>query len=146
MHYASRLDGEETTRRYINERKTHVQNTYEPTSYRSRYDYYSPKKYDTDYLYDRSEVMHDFHFYRKSRATLEDRNSRAKSPLVARELDRYYKTEKRSSFIGDISSGANRDFRYYNYRSVPYFGGSDYYTYVPRAIRHWNNTPTYFPL
>ena len=141
MDYASRLDREETTRRYMNERKSYL--SYEPNSYRSRYDYYSARKHEQDFLYDRSDVMSTYHHYRKSKATLEDRNARAKSPLVSRELDRYYKTERRSSFVGDMSSGGSRDFRYYNYRTVPYFGGSDYYTYVPRLIRHLNNMPTY---
>jgi len=135
MDYASRLDREETTRRYINERKSYVAPSYEPSSYRSRYDYYSAKKHDTDFLYDRSSVMSDFHFARKSKSTLEARNQRAKSPLATRELDRYYGTERRSSFSGDISSGGSRDFRYYNYRSVPYFGGSDYYAMSKRRLR-----------
>merc|ERR1712038_1329708 len=96
MDYASRLDREETTRRYINERKSYVAPSYEPSSYRSRYDYYSAKKHDTDFLYDRSSVMSDFHFARKSKSTLEARNQWAKSPLATRELDRYYGTERRS--------------------------------------------------
>merc|ERR1712018_319055 len=82
MDYASRLDREETTRRYINERKSYVAPSYEPSSYRSRYDYYSAKKHDTDFLYDRSSAMSDFHFARKSKSTLEARNQRAKSPLA----------------------------------------------------------------
>merc|ERR1712018_850122 len=134
MDYASRLDREETTRRYINERKNYV-SSYEPNSYRSRYDYYSAKKHDTDFLYDRSSVMSDFHFARKSKSTLEARNQRAKSPLATRELDRYYGTERRSSFSGDVSSGGSRDFRFYNYRSVPYFGGSDNYVMSKRKIQ-----------
>ncbi len=81
--------------------------------------------------------------------TLAERNTRAKSPMLSREIDRYYKTEKRASYLGDISSGGQRDFRYYNYRHVPYFGGSDSYSYVPRLTRVWNgerypfNLPTY---
>jgi hypothetical protein len=143
MDYASRLDREETTRRYINQRKDYL-TTYEPTSFRSRYDYYAANKHDTDFMYDRSSVMSDWHHYRKSKNTLDFRNQRAKSPLATRELDRYYGTERRSSFSGDVSSGGSRDFRFYNYRAVPYFGGSDNYVYVNKAIRHWNNVPTYF--
>merc|ERR1712018_229637 len=45
IDYANRLDREETTRCYINERKSYVSN-YDPTSYRSHYDYYSAKKHD----------------------------------------------------------------------------------------------------
>jgi len=141
MDYASRLDAEETTRKYINERKAIA--AYEPTSFRSRYDYYSGMKHETDFMYDRSEAMSNWYFTRKSRSTLEHRNQRAKSPLATRELDRYYGTERRSSFSGDVSSGGSRDFRFYNYRNVPYFGGSDNYVYVPKIIRHWTNVPTY---
>lgn len=133
MDYASRLDREETTRRYINQRKTQL--NYEPTSFRSRYDYYGAMKHETDFMYDRSSVMSDWHCYRKSRNTLDYRNQRAKSPLATRELDRYYGTERRSSFSGDVSSGGSRDFRYYNYRAVPYFGGSDNYVMSKRRLR-----------
>lgn len=133
MDYASRLDREETTRRYINQRKTTM--SYEPTAFRSRYDYYAPMKHEQDFMYDRSSVMSDFHCYRKSKNTLETRNARAKSPLASRELDRYYGTERRSSFSGDVSSGGSRDFRFYNYRSVPYFGGSDNYAMSKRRVR-----------
>ena len=60
--------------------------------------------------------------------TLTERNTRASSPMMSREIDRYFKTERRASYLGDISSGGHRDFRYYNYRHVPYYGGSDYYS------------------
>lgn len=137
MDYAHRLDREETTRSYINQRKAYVAETTElpSNSFRSRYDYYSAMKHENDFLYDRSSVGRDFHCFRKSKATLEARNQRAKSPLATRELERYYKTERRTSFIGDISSGGSRDFRFYNYRAVPYFGGSDYYTLTKRRLR-----------
>ncbi len=88
--------------------------------------------------------LYSYKHFRKSNATLVDRNSRAKSPIQGRELDRYYKTERRADYMGDISSGGVRDFRFYNYRSVPYFGGSDYYTYVPRVVRLWNREPIFF--
>lgn len=133
MDYASRLDREENTRRYINQRKTQL--NYEPTSFRSRYDYYGAMKHETDFMYDRSSVMSDWHCYRKSKNTLDFRNQRAKSPLATRELDRYYGTERRSSFSGDVSSGGSRDFRFYNYRAVPYFGGSDNYVMSKRRLR-----------
>ena len=38
---------------------------------------------------------------------------------------RYYGTQKRTDYLGDISSGVAADFRHYNYRRVPYLGGSD---------------------
>jgi len=136
IDYGSRLDKEETTRSYINQRKAELNTRlYEPESYRAKYDYYSARKYDRDYTYDRSSVERDFACYRKSKQTLEARNQRAKSPLASRELDRYYGTERRSSFSGDISSGGSRDFRFYNYRAVPYFGGSDNYVMSKRKLR-----------
>merc|ERR1719449_206462 len=132
MDYANRLDSEETTRSYINERK--FQSSYDYTPFSSRYNYYAPTKHEHDYMYNTRDVGGSWKHYRLSNSTLESRTARAKSPIVSRELDRYYKTERRSSFIGDVSSGANRDFRYYSYRPVPYFGGSDYYSMTKRKL------------
>ena len=53
-------------------------------------------------------------------------------------LSRYYETKKRVDYIGDISSGSAKDFRYYHYRRVPYFGGSDNYAYVRKIIQYMN--------
>lgn len=146
IDYASRLDAEETTRRYINSRKyesSYSTPTYRYTSsfdssspFRSRYDYYGAMKHERDFMYDTKDVASTYKHYRRSSATLNERNAREKSPLVSRELDRYYKTERRSSFVGDISAGPFSDFRHYNYRRVPYFGGSDYYVLSKRRIRH----------
>merc|ERR1719233_2513741 len=58
--------------------------------------------------------------YNLSGATLNSRTTRAKSPLLDRELIRYY--GKKPNYMGDVSSGAACDFRHYNYRRVPYFG------------------------
>jgi len=144
MDYANRLDREESVRSYINERKTDSllnrassltsQYDYDNAPFRSRYNYYDPVKHEHDYMYNTSDVGGSWKHYRLSNSTLESRTARAKSPIVSRELDRYYKTERRSSFIGDVSSGANRDFRYYSYRPVPYFGGSDYYSMTKRKL------------
>ena len=38
---------------------------------------------------------------------------------------RYFGTQKRTNYLFDESSGNSTDFRYYNYRRVPYMGGSD---------------------
>jgi len=141
IDYANRLDKEESVRSYINERKadsllnTTSSYAYDSTPFRSRYNYYDPVKHEHDYMYNTYDVGGSWKHYRLSNSTLESRTARAKSPIVSRELDRYYKTERRSSFIGDVSSGANRDFRYYSYRPVPYFGGSDYYSYVNRIVK-----------
>jgi len=139
MDYASRLDREEATREYMDaaRRESRYDNYVnslrrerEASPFRERYDYYSPRKYDRDYHIDTSDVGYSWKHYRLSNQTLTARNARAKSPIQSRELDRYYKTERRTSFIGDVSSGTNRDFRHYSYRPVPYFGGSDHYQLV----------------
>merc|ERR1739844_434275 len=135
MDYANRLDREESVRSYINERKYAAESSYDYTPFSTRYNYYDPVKHEHDYMYNTRDVGGSWKHYRLSNSTIEARTARAKSPIVSRELDRYYKTERRSSFIGDVSSGANRDFRYYSYRPVPYFGGSDYYSYVNRIVK-----------
>jgi len=144
MDYASRLDKEESTREYINSRQSrrdsftrstasydHLsgsRNRYQRDStspFRERYNYYDSMKNERDYMYDTYDVGSRYKHFRLSNQTLNLRNARAKSPVQSRELDRYYKTERRASFIGDISTG--NDFRHYSYRPVPYFGGSDNY-------------------
>ena len=45
--------------------------SYEPNTYRSRYDYYGAMKHQKDFMYDRSSVERDFHCYRKSKQTSE---------------------------------------------------------------------------
>ena len=104
---------------------------------------FRPQKYQRDYHIDTSDVGYSWKHYRLSNQTLTARNARAKSPIQSRELDRYYKTERRTSFIGDVSSGSNRDFRYYSYRPVPYFGGSDHYQYVDRILKCVRKTIDY---
>ena len=47
---------------------------------------------------------------------------------------RYYGTQKRSDYIGSVSSGGSSDFRYYNYRRVPYLGGSDHYSLLNKMV------------
>jgi len=137
--YAHRLDKEESLRSYINERKyeslLNKTTTLTTEPFRSRYNYYDGNKHEHDYNYSTYDVGSRWKHYRLSNATLEARTARSKSPIVSRELDRYYKTERRSSYIGDVSSGANRDFRYYSYRPVPYFGGSDYYSMTKRRLQ-----------
>ena len=111
IDYANRLDKEESVRSYINERKqdslltSQAAYNYDSTPFRSRYNYYDPVKHEHDYMYNTSDVGGSWKHYRLSNSTLEARTARAKSPIVSRELDRYYKTERRSSFIGDVSSG-----------------------------------------
>jgi len=52
-------------------------------------------------------------------------------------MKRYFETRKRVNYIGDCSAGGTSDFRYYNYRRVPYFGGSDNYQYMKQKPTGW---------
>jgi len=106
------------------------------TGFAKNYNYYDGGKHSSDYLYkSTSDVLGTWKHYNLSNQTIKERNTRAKSPLVTRELDRYYETSRRSDYIGDISSGPAKDFRYYSYRRVPYFGGSDGYQYMKQKPR-----------
>merc|ERR1712105_153246 len=118
MDYQSRLAREDTI-------KTCVSQTRKQGS-AMMYSYYESDKYSGDYYLPRS-VMGDWKHFHLSQDTLNYRNNRARSPLVTREINRYY--EKRSNYVGDVSS-AGSDFRHYNYRRVPYFGGSDGYKFM----------------
>lgn len=141
LDYSARLDRQETARNYVSQTRNYTSDyqsesrnsrrDYPSDSFRARYDYYSGNKHGSDGIYPCSnEVLGTWKHFNKSAETLNTRNSRAKSPLVSRELNRYYETRKRANYIGDVSSGGACDFRYYNYRHVPYFGGSDNYTYM----------------
>jgi len=104
---------------------------YKSDSFSAGYNFYDGSKHERDYLYPVSnDVLGSFKHFNLSSDTVTSRNSRAKSPLQSRELDRYFETRKFSNYIGDMSSGGSVDFRHYNYRAVPYFGGSDYYQYL----------------
>ena len=80
------------------------------------------------------EVMGTWKHFNLSRSTLEGRQRRETSPLESRELDRYFGTHKRRDYLGSVSSGCATDFRHYNYRRVPYLGGSDHYSYLNRKV------------
>ena len=73
IDYGSRLDREETTRSYINQRKarlaTEPVKSYEPNNYKSRYNSFGAMKHEKDFMYDSSSVERDFHYYRKSKQT-----------------------------------------------------------------------------
>jgi len=140
MAYSALLDQQETARQCVSkarylpssyESPVRSSRDYASDSFSARYDYYAGNKHGTDGLYPCSrEVLGTWKHYNRSAETLNARNTRARSPLVSRELDRYYETKKRSNYIGEISMGGATDFRYYNYRKVPYFGGSDNYSYM----------------
>ena len=89
---------------------------YPAESFSGRYNYYDSNKHCTDYLYPVSnDVLGSWKHYNLSAETMNFRNQRARSPIITRELDRY------------LGSKQNTDFRHFNYRPVPYFGGSDDY-------------------
>eukprot|EP00092_Neocalanus_flemingeri_P027802 GFUD01030181.1.p1 GENE.GFUD01030181.1~~GFUD01030181.1.p1 ORF type:complete len:244 (+),score=47.55 GFUD01030181.1:423-1154(+) len=131
MDYMGRLDREETVRSTVSQSRLQRTSTrsYPADSFSSRYNYYDGNKHSGDYLYPiTNDVLGSWKHYNLSADTLNYRNMRSKSPLVTRELNRYY--EKKSNYIGDLSSGGTTDFRHYNYRRVPYFGGSDGYQFM----------------
>jgi len=154
--YMNKMDRQHDLRSQINQsRNVSVTNSasrnYRSDSYASRYNYYDGVKHERDYIYPTTtELMGNWKHYRLSNSTLNDRyvsNSsrnermvRETSPLVSRELDRYYGTQKRVNYMGDVSSGGMTDFRHYNYRKVPYYGGSDHYKYLPRMCRTLNGS------
>ena len=49
-------------------------------------------------------------------------------------IERYFGTQRRNDFVGSVSSGCATDFRHYNYRQVPYLGGSDHYSYLNKTV------------
>ena len=102
--------------------------SYSGDSFSSKYNYYDGTKHLNDYLYESTrDVLGNFKHFNLSAKTLNIRNMRSRSPLVTRELDRYF--ERKSNYLGDTSAGCS-DFRHYNYRRTPYFGGSDDYSWV----------------
>jgi len=141
LSYAASLNRNETTRNFVSKSRNYTTDyshlsrnatrDYNTDSFSARYDYYAGDKHGRDGLYPcSSEVLGTWKHFNRSADTLNARNARARSPLVSRELDRYYETKKRCNYVGDLSSGGACDFRYYNYRRVPYFGGSDNYAYM----------------
>lgn len=141
LAYSAQLDRQETARNYVSQARNyssdymsearHRRRDYPSDSFSARYDYYDGNKHGTDGLYPCSnEILGTWKHFNRSAETLRTRNARGRSPLISRELDRYFETKKRTNYIGDLSSGGACDFRYYNYRRVPYFGGSDNYNYM----------------
>jgi len=104
-------------------------------SFSSLYNYYDGNKHGSDYLYPITrDVLGSWKHYNRSNQTLTERNNRASSPLVSRQLDRYFGAQKRTDFLGSVGSGVATDFRYYNYRRVPYLGGSDAFRYLNKMV------------
>jgi len=133
IDYMGKLDRQSEAKSYVSQARNVSQTRADPNSFSSRYNYYDGNKHARDYLYPVSnEVLGKFKHFHLSNSTLNERNQRATSPLISRELDRYYGTQKRCDYLGDVSSGGATDFRYYNYRPVPYLGGSDHYKYMDK--------------
>jgi len=138
LDYENRLAQDYEARNFL-----HIFNpnrVYPSDSFSAKYNYYDSNKHEADYLYPNSrDMLGSWKHYNLSGETLNYRNQRAQSPLISRELNRYFEPRKRSNFTGDISSCGSSDFRHYNYRRVPYFGGSDGYQYLvhykPNGVR-----------
>lgn len=140
IDYMGRLERDDALKSYVKQTRSRATDYCRDGDYRTgfsrNYNYYDGNKHTSDYLYQStSDVLGSWKHYNLSNQTIKERNTRAKSPLISRELDRYYETSKRSDYIGDISSGPAKDFRYYSYRRVPYFGGSDGYQYMKQKPR-----------
>ena len=96
--------------------RSYVSGSRESNRFSNNYNYYDCNKHSQDYLYPVTmDMLGSWKHYNISSETLNYRNMRAKSPIVTRELDRY------------VGVNTYSDFRHYNYRPVPYFGGSDGY-------------------
>merc|ERR1711892_1461542 len=153
MDYMGKLEGQDMVKTLVSQSKyqrstessTILDNIYSSKSYSSKspsgsfssqYNYYDGNKHGSDYLYPiTKDVLGSWRHYNLSYQTLNERNKCSTSPLVSRELDsRYFGTQKRSDFVGSVSSGGAKDFRYYNYRRVPYLGGSDHSSFLNKTV------------
>jgi len=135
INYMAKLTCQDDIKQYVSSastiRRAEERARYPQDSFRSRYNYYDDTRHTVDYLYPvTNQVMGSWKHYNLSCQTLNERNQRATSPLVSRELTRYFGTRKRTNYLMDEGSGSNNDFRYYNYRKVPYMGGSDEFKYM----------------
>jgi len=138
IDYMGRLERDDAVKSYVTQsRQSAMREGDHRTGFARNYNFYDAGKHHSDYLYNSThDVMGSWKHYNLSGQTINERNARAKSPLISRELDRYYETKKRTDYMGDISAGPAQDFRYYSYRRVPYFGGSDGYQYVNKYLHY----------
>jgi len=101
-------------------------------------DYYCNNKY-RDYLYSSNrDLLGSWKHFNRSNSTLKRRNDRATSPLVSRELDRYFSTSGKTDYVADLGSRGASEFRHYNYGRVPYFGSSDNYHNLDKMFQYQN--------
>jgi len=113
--YMDNLVREDSIKHYVSNSR-HTNESRGRERFSSRYDFYDGVKHGRDYLYPvTSDLLGSWKHFHVSGETLSARNARAKSPILSRELNRY------------ISPQYIQDRRHYNYRQVPYFGGSDDY-------------------
>jgi len=135
INYMAQLNCQDDIKQYVSSsssiRRAEAKARYPADSFRSNYDYYDSSRHSGDYLYPvQHQVMGSWKHFNLSSQTLNERNQRATSPLVSRELTRYFGTRKRTNYLMDEGAGTSNDFRYYNYRKVPYMGGSDEFKYM----------------
>merc|ERR1719500_860226 len=101
-------------------------------------DYYGSNKY-ADYVHSSStDVLGRWKHYSRSSDTLNTRTSCADSPLVSRELNRYFSSSGKTDSAADMGFRGAANFRHYNYRSVPYFGASDNYHNLNKMFQEQN--------
>jgi len=145
INYMAKLTCMDDVKQYVSNaralRELESKPRYPTDSFRHQYNYYDGNKHSGDYLYPvTNQILGQWRHYHLSSQTLNERNQRANSPLVTRELTRYFGTQKRANYLMDESSGNSTDFRFYNYRRVPYMGGSDNLKYMQhKPFRRYSN-------
>jgi len=96
------------------------QNSYGYDSHSSSLsDYYGSNNYANYVHRNNTEVLGRWKHYNRSSDTLNTRNSCADSPLISRELNRYFSSSGKTDCAADIGWKAGANNRHYNYRSVP---------------------------
>lgn len=141
LDYMGKLGRQEDARMAVSQARGRSSEASGRGEFSSNYDFYAGNKHENDYLYSSTrDVLGNWKMAGKSRDTLTRRNDRATSPLISRGLDRYFGSQRRVDYLGDQASGGT-DFRHYNYRRVPYLGGSDYMKHIPKHLDYLNQIP-----
>jgi len=141
LDYMGKLGRQEDARMAVSQARGRSSEASGRGEFSSNYDFYAGNKHESDYLYSSTrDVLGNWKMAGKSRDTLTRRNDRATSPLISRGLDRYFGSQRRVDYLGDQASGST-DFRHYNYRRVPYLGGSDYMKHIPKHLDYLNQIP-----
>merc|ERR1719153_1510059 len=109
MDYMGRLDREDSIRSNINTTRVTKTTSSSYTGSTNTYSYSSTANQYQGGSYSSADILGTWKHYNLSGATLNSRTTRAKTPLMDRELIRYY--GKKPNYIGDVSSGAACDFR-----------------------------------